>query len=127
MKILNNFKPTKETIEGYLVVELFDKGGIFIDLPICAVDFGRHYERPVLYGEYKGIPTVYEEVEVRERLKALKLFHLKNSKGKLTEVPEAEADIHIRLPKDTNVDELVFENGEIFWAKPIDEGDEMNG
>ena len=119
MKQLINYKPTNEKMDEFPYVKLLLDREVFVDLPICVVDFGRHYNKPVLYGNYQGIPTVYEEKEVIQLLGRLKTFHLKNENGKLTEVEEAEADVHIKLPKDTNVDQLVFDNGQVFWAKPI--------
>ncbi|MDR4968356.1 MAG: hypothetical protein RG740_01925 [Acholeplasmataceae bacterium] len=120
MKILMNFKEKKERVEEFSHVSLLVDREVFVDLPICAVDFGRHYDKPVLYGNYNGIPTVYEEAEVIKHLETLKVFHLKNDKGKLTEVSKEDADISIRLPKDTNVDQLVYDNGQVFWAKPVE-------
>lgn len=121
MKQLINFKPKKEHLEEFPYVDLLIDREVFVELPLCVIDFGRHYEKPVLYGNLKGIPTVYEEAEVKTQLATLKVFYLKNNRGKLTEVKEEEADVKIRLPKDTNVDELVYDNGQVFWAKPVDE------
>lgn len=126
MKQLINYKAKKEKLEEYPYVELFTDREVFVELPICVIDFGRYYEKPVLYGNYNGIPTVYEEEEVRAHLKTLKVFHLKNNKGKLTEVDAEDADISIRLPKDTDVNQLVYDNGQVFLAKPI-EGGEKDG
>lgn len=111
----------QERLEEFPYITILYDREVFVDLPICVIDFGRVYEKPVLYGNYKGIPTVYEEAEVKTQLANLKVFYLKNKQGKLTEVREEEADLKIRLPKDTNVDELVYDNGQVFWAKPINE------
>lgn len=119
MKQLINYKPKQEKLEEFPYVLLLLDREVFIDLPICVVEFGRIYDRPVLYGDHKGIPTVYEAEEVKTILARLKVFHLKNDQGKLYEVDEKEADIHVRLPIDTKVDELGYDNGQVFWAKPV--------
>jgi len=124
MKILLNYKPLEDTYEGYPYVQLLDNSVVFVELPICVGEFGKRYKKPVLYGNFKGIPTVYEEAEVKQFLADLKLFHLKVEENQLKEVDEAEADIHIRLPKDTPVDQLIYDKGEIIWAKPIKDNEE---
>lgn len=126
MKILVNFKPLNKQTEDYSFVEIFDRGNVLLDLPICVAEFGVHYKTPVLYGTYKGIAMVREEEEVKQLLDQLKVFHFKVDGNRLIEVPEDEAELHTRLPKDTPVDELIYENGEILWAKPVEE-DEVNG
>lgn len=124
MKILLNYKPLENTYEGYSYVQLLDNSVVFAELPICVGEFGIRYKKPVLYGDFKGIPTVYEEEEVKQFLANLKLFHLKVEENRLKEVDEAEADIHIRLPKDTPVDQLIYDKGEVIWAKPIKDNEE---
>lgn len=119
-KQLVNYKAKKEKIEDYQCLVLYPDREVLLGLPICAIDFGRYYENPVLYGDYKGIPTVYEASEVIEILKKLKTFHLKNNNGNLTEVNEKEADIHVKLPIDTRVDQLGYDNGQLYWAKPVE-------
>lgn len=131
MKVLKNYKPKKEMLEEFPYAKLIDSEDVLVDLPICAAEFGKEYKKPVVYGNYKGIPTIYEEEEVILQLEKLKLFHFTEDKGKLTEVEPEKATIKVRLPIDTKVDELVFDNGQIFWAKPVDdkpvEGVEAHG
>lgn len=121
LKVLLNFKPLEQSYEGFPRVQLLDNSVVFAELPICIGEFGKRYEKPVLYGDFKGIPTVYEESEVKKILSNLKVFHLKIKENRLEEVDEAEADLHIRLPKDTPIDQLLYDKGEIIWAKPLDE------
>lgn len=121
LKVFLNFKPLEQTYEGFPRVQLLDNTVVFAELPICIGEFGKRYEKPVLYGDFKGIPTVYEESEVKKILSNLKIFHLKIKENRLEEVDEAEADLHIRLPKDTPIDQLLYDKGEIIWAKPLDE------
>lgn len=136
MKVLKNFKPTNEAIkptdyESFPVVKIIDSEDVLMDLPIAALEFGKSYLKPVVYGNYKGIPTVYEESEVKQHLARLKLFHFAEDQGKLTEVLPDEAKIHVRLPKDTIVDQLIYQDGQIIWAKPVkqpaEEGAEGHG
>ena len=119
MKQLINYKQKQEKLEEFPFVSLLLDREVFMDLPICAVDFDRTYDKPVLYGNHKGIPTVYEAEEVKTYLARLKVFHLKNDQGKLSEVDEKESHIHVRLPVDTKVDELGYDDGQVFWAKPV--------
>lgn len=119
MKQLVNYKTKKDKLEEFPFVELFTDREVFADLPICLVDFSREYDKPVLYGNHKGVPTIYEAVEVQQQLAKLKVFHFKEDQGKLTEVAPEEATIKARLPKDTKVDELIYDNGQIVWAKPV--------
>lgn len=121
LKVLLNFKPLEQTYEGFPYVQLLDNSVVFAELPICVGEFGKRYEKPVLYGDFKGIPTVYEESEVKKILSNLKVFHLKIKENRLEEVDEAEADLHIRLPKDTPIDQLFYDKGEIIWAKSLNE------
>lgn len=121
MKQLINYKLKQERVEGHPHVTLLTDREVLIGLPICAIEFGQVYQSPVIYGDHKGIPTVYEEAEVREFLSKVRTFHLKNNQGKLTEVSEAEADIHIKLPHDTKVDQLGYQDGQVYWAKPVED------
>lgn len=135
MKVLKNIKPTQETIkpteyESFPVVKILDGEDVFVELPLAALDFGKTYVRPVLYGNHNGIPTVYEELEVKQHLARLKLFHFTEENGKLTEVEAEKATIHVRLPSDTIAEQLIYKNGRIVWAKPVEqpqEGVEDNG
>lgn len=120
MKQLINYKLRPEKLEEFPYVTLLTDREVLIGLPICAMDFGRTYQKPVLYGDQGGIPTVYEEAEVKTFIAQLKVFHLKNNQGKLTEVDEIDADLHVRLPKDTKVDQLGYDNGQLYWAKPVE-------
>ena len=136
MKVLKNFKPTNESIkpsdyESYPIVKILDSEDVLMDLPMAALEFGRVYNKPVLYGNYKGVMTVYDELEVKQQLARLKLFHFTEDQGRLVEVSPEEAKIHVRLPNDTVVDQLIYRDGQIIWAKPVkqppQEGAELNG
>lgn len=118
MKVLKNYKPLRQinNIE-YLPIRILTEEDIFCDLPICATEFGVIYDKPVLYGDYKGVLTVCEEKDVLQSIKNLKLFHLKDISGQIKEVPSSEADVHIRLPKTTLVKDLVIKDGQVLLAK----------
>jgi len=124
MKQLINYKVKAERLAEYPYVTLLVDREVLLGIPVCAIDFGREYQKPVLYGDQNGIPTVYEESEVKTIIAQLKVFHLKNDQGKLTEVDEIDADLHVRLPKDTKVDQLVYDNGQLYWAKPVEENED---
>jgi hypothetical protein len=121
MKKLINYEPKKETLEEFPYVEIMEQKHVFADLPLAVVDFGKTYSKPVLYGNYRGVPTIYDESEVKQHLAKLKLFHFAEDQGKLTEVEADKATIHVRLPKETIVDQLIFKDGQIIWAKPVEE------
>ncbi len=121
MKKLINYEPKKETLEEFPYVEIMEQKHVFADLPLAVVDFGKTYSKPVLYGNYRGVPTIYDESEVKQHLAKLKLFHFAEDQGKLTEVEAEKATMHVRLPKETIVDQLIFKDGQIIWAKPVEE------
>lgn len=127
MKKLINYEAKKETLDEFPYVEIMESKHVFVDLPIAVVDFGKTYDKPILYGSYKGIPCIYEESEVKQHLARLKVFHFTEDKGKLTEVEPEKATIKVRLPKDTKVDQLIYKDGQIVWAKPVAEGAEASG
>jgi hypothetical protein len=113
-KVLKNYKPTDERFEEFPIVAIRYDDEVFLDLPICAVDFGRKYNRPVLFTEVNKIPAVVELAEVPAALKGTKVFHFKvKDDSKVEEVAPDKADIFVRLPEDTNVKELVFMEGQI--------------
>jgi len=119
MEQIVNYKPKQERLEEFAYVELYTEREVLLGLPICVVEFGKDYVNPVLYGTTSGVPTAFEDFEVQKKLKELKMFNLKNNKGSLTETDKDKADISIRLPKDTNVKELVYDNGQVFLAKDV--------
>lgn len=121
-KVLKNYKPRKELLLGeFPYVKIIDQEDVFLDLPLAAIDFGKEYQKPVLYGNHKGIPTIHEEEEVKRILANLKKYYFTEDKGRLFEVDPKEATIKAWLPKETPVDQLIFDNGQIIWAKPIAE------
>lgn len=117
MKQLVNFKRKKETLEHDIVsVEVFYDREVFLDLPIAAVEFGAEYEKPVLAGMNGGIYIIGEYSKVKEAHDSLRLYHLKRDPetNRVEEVSESEADIHVKLPKNLDLSEIIIkENGSI--------------
>jgi len=124
LKQIINYKPTKETIEEFPYVKIMPNSDVFIDLPMAAIEFGVDYKEPVLFGNYKGIPAIYEANIVKAQLKKMRLFHLKIDGEKLHEVDEKESNLKIRLPLETIVEQLIYRNGQVIWAKPVKESKE---
>jgi len=129
MNVLKNYKLTKEKYEEFPFIKIRDDDEVFEDLPICSVDFGREIEKPVLFKPSDG--TFPKAVELRDLIKilsTLKKFHFKIEKetGALTEVPEKESEFSIRLPQDTNVEELKFINGQIIKEAKVEDEKKEN-
>ena len=122
MKILKNYKKTGKKIEEFDIIKIMDtQEDVFADLPVVAISFGVNYKEPVLFGDYRGIPTVFEKEELMEVLKTTEIKYFKVNEDKLIEVIKEEAEMNLRLPKGTNTDQLIIDNGQIVWAKPIEE------
>lgn len=119
MKQLINYKPLKEKLEEYPYVKIMPNTEVLLDLPMAVIDFGTDYDKPVLFGSYKGIPMIFDEHVVKESLSKMRLFYLRVDGEKLHEVPEAEADLKMRLPIETKIDELIYKDGQLVWAKPV--------
>lgn len=120
-KILVNYSPTKENMEGFPVVKISRNEEVYVDNPMAAVELGQEYNRPVLYGDYKGVPTILEAAEVASILSELKKFYLKIKNkvtGTLEEVDEKDSQIIAWLPKDTKVEGLILKNGRIARIQP---------
>lgn len=126
MKVLINYKPTKEKIEEFQIVRVVSNSDVFADLPIAVADFGREYDTPVIFGNYKGLPLMIEKEELLKQLENLELHHFRLEEEKLIKVAKEESEISVRLPKGTNTDQLIMDQGHIVWAKR-EEGDEEHG
>jgi len=130
-KQIINFKPTgKKTNEGWDRITLLLDREVFLDLPLCIVEWGIEYAEPILVGEAQNMPLVFEAEDIRQRLKKveeekkveMKTFHLANINGSLQEVEEAKAIWSGDLPKDTNLEELSLgANGELIKTIKIEE------
>jgi hypothetical protein len=108
-KVLKNYKQRGGKLEEYPLIKILDYEDVFADLPLCVAEFGVVYVNPVLVDN-----QVMEYDYVAKKLAELKMFHLfKDDSGSLREVPEGEANLHIRLPKETDLSELHYENGRV--------------
>lgn len=119
-KILKNYKRTGEFIENFPVIKIKNDEDVFADLPICLVEYDTHYTKPVLITHAEKVPEVIEAAVLVKTLEGTKVFYLElDEDNNLKEVEQEDAMISVRLPKDTNVDELVFINGEILKQEVI--------
>lgn len=126
MKVIKNYKILKEKRDEYPYIKVLDSEDVFIELPICICEFSKEYLKPVLYGNHNGVPTVHEEGFVLNMIAKLKKFYFKVDGEKLIESSDKDYDLIARLPHDTIVDQLIYDRGQIVWAKPV-EGAENNG
>lgn len=127
MNQLVNYKKTKKTYNGLQVVELLMDREVFLDLPLACIKFDVEYKNPVIFGSIKGVSTIYEADDVIKHIndttKEFNLTVLEGGKLKECEVNE-EAQLTIRLPKDTNLSELVWDGKQIIRNSIIQDGDE---
>ena len=128
MKQIVNFKQNKKTAEGWIkVIPLIDRE-VFIEAPICLVDFGVEYEEPVLAGELYGLPLVQEAETVRKKIaeqnksEKLRTYHLAVKDHAVTEVPKDEAQWSGELPENTDLSQLeIGQNNELIKNVKIKE------
>lgn len=119
-KILKNYKRTGESIESFPVIKIKNDDDVFADLPICLVEYDTHYNKPVLITYEGKVPEVIEAAVLVKTLEGTRMFYLElDEDNNLKEVEQDNAMISVRLPKDTNVDELVFINGEILKQEVV--------
>lgn len=122
MKVLKNYKILK-MIEEFPLIKIREDEDVFIELPICAIDYNRIYKEPVIFQEINKMGVVIEKEELVERLKNLKLFYflVKPETGEVKEVSKENSNYQIRLPKDVDVSKLEFYNGEIYLVENQEE------
>ena len=118
MKQLINYKLTKNKVEEYVEVELLIDREVLVDIPICLIDFGKVYDKAYIAYGTKDVAVALSQQELDELLKTTKIYKFKIKDSQLIETKGAP-DIEVRLPKDTKVDELIYENGQLLWAKPL--------
>lgn len=118
MKQLINYKLTKNKVEEYVEVELLIDREVLVDISICLIDFGKVYDKAyVVYGT-KDVAVALSQQELDKLLETTKIFKFKIKDSQVIET-KGTPDIEVRLPKDTKVDELIYENGQLLWAKPL--------
>lgn len=110
-KILVNYKYNKKN-DKY---SLLENEVVFADMPIAEMDMGTEFDE-VLVVPINGRNTV---VEKEEYLKVNKLFKLVSDKdGNVTEDANG---VPVWLPKDTNIEQLKFINGQLVLVEPTEE------
>lgn len=126
MKVLKNIKVLKKgAIEEFLKVEIrYDDTEVFTDLPIAVVEYGDEMVEPYLFRVESGFAILIEGEQLRELLKTQKVFFFKVNENKtVEEVEEGKHDVNVRLPIDTKVEELMYDNNEIVWVDKRKEED----
>lgn len=122
MKILRNYKTTGKMVEEFPIIKIMtDQEDVFVELPIIAVDFNKEYREPALFGNHNGLPTVIEKEELLEILKDTEIKYFDIEEDKLIPVTKEKYELKLRLPKGTNDTQLFMDNGQVVWAKPIEE------
>jgi hypothetical protein len=116
MKVLKNYKKTGEVLDGdFPFIKLTESEDVFAELPLCVVEYNTFYKEPVLFAQPNKMPMVVEKTALLEKLSKLKKFYflVNEETGQVQEVEKEKANLAYRLPKDTPVDKLVYQNGEI--------------
>lgn len=126
--VLKNFKFTKSKIEEFRVIEFLNSEDVILELPLAVHEFNQIFEYPIIFGAISGVPLVQEAETVIEKTR---MFHFKQGEidpetknSSVVETSEKEATVHIRLPKDTKVNELILINGQVFWAQKVEKPSE---
>ena len=115
-KILKNFKKTGKLLDGqYPYITIREDSDVFMDLPICAIEYDTFYIEPVVVLEPGKIGVVHEAKELLKQLSKLKKFYflVNDETSEVSEVQEGEANLMVRLPHDTDVSKLAYIGGEI--------------
>jgi hypothetical protein len=109
-------------------VELLEQKYVSPDMPLAVVETSKKYKNPVIYGSYNGLPMVRDSEEMPGILSKIKLFKFVVNKetnrvkefvaGEVID-PNTEFMVPYYLPKETRVDQLVFNDGRIDWLKPV--------
>lgn len=111
-KILVNYTMNKDR-----TITIKDYGCIFADKPIAIAEFDYEYQNPTIQQGQYAFPFVVEMDDIIEQAK-LKEFRLKiNEDGSIIEASEEEHNLKIRLPHDTDLSELRFENNQLIKLK----------
>lgn len=114
MKVIKNCKILSERYEEYPMIQIRYDDEVFVDLPLCVIEFGQVLKKPVLYANGNSIPQAVELSDLMVTLSKLKKFFVKvEEQGKVVEVPEGEETLVLRLPKDTNINDIFYIDGQI--------------
>jgi hypothetical protein len=114
MEILKNFKLTEGKWEEFPFIKILPGEDVFASLPVCKIPFQAQFIQPVVVVRENDIPLAIELEDLKKRLeKTKRFFFIADEKGALTEVEQKDAKVIIRLPIDTNINELVFMDGQV--------------
>jgi len=114
MEVLKNFKVVEGKWEEFPFIKILPGDDVFVGLPMCKIGFQAQFQQPVLLVKENDIPMAIELEELKHRLATTKRFYLvADDKGVLKEVEPKDAKLALRLPKETNINELVYMNGEV--------------
>jgi hypothetical protein len=114
MEILKNFKALEDKFEEFVFIKLMPGEDVFVELPICRIDFNLTLKNPILFVQEGTIPKAMELAELKKLIAGTKRFYLAvGNEGQLTEAEPAKAKLAMRLPKDTNISDLVYINGQV--------------
>lgn len=95
-------------------VKILPGDDVFVGLPICKMGFQAQFRQAVLVTKENDIPIAIELEDLKQKLAHTRLFYfVADEKGVLSEVEPKDAKLTLRLPKETNINELVFMNGEV--------------
>jgi len=128
MRVIKNFKPTGDKYRDFPIVKIIKGDDVFEDLPLCSVAFGDLSETLVLYIRQNSFNIAISPKELDSILSKLERYVMHNDNGHLTRIEDNakidENTVISWLPKDVNVDDLEYKNGEIYLIKKVKEGDE---
>ena len=121
MRVLKNYKLLKERFNEFQFIQIRYDDEVFVDLPICTIEFGQLLEHPVLFVNGAKTPSAVELSWLQDFLSNKKKFNLFiDEKGKIIEVEPGESNYQILLPNDTDLSELWFENGNLVRTRKGD-------
>lgn len=118
MKQLINYKLTSNKVEDYVEVKLLLDREVLVDIPICLIEFGRVYDKAYIPQKANEFVMALSQKELDDLLLKTKIFKFKIKDNTVVET-KGTPDIEARLPLNTKVDELIYENGQLLWAKPL--------
>lgn len=121
-------KDVDKELNTITVTPLLDRE-VFLDLPIALVVFGETFTEPIIFGQVKGLPLIQEKAQVvaylkeqEEKEKNLEEMHLATVDGKTVKVKKEKAQWSGKLPKDTDLTQLVItEQGQLEKLVKIEE------
>jgi len=119
--MLKNFKRTGGMFEEFPIVKVKYEDETYTDRPICVVDEEKTFTTALAVPQQEGFPIIQELEDIKIAIKDTRIFYFDLAEGGIVkEVPEKDSKIRIRLPKDTNPNELIFVNGQILKQQKVE-------